>query len=202
MSPDEVLWEGLLQGNQELFLELYNKYYHTLLFIGLKNIKDSQLVKDTIQQLFLYLWEKRGNIRTARNVKSYLVTSFLRKLSEDWDKAGRTSNLHAVDNNYNTQETPLTPEEYLIKKDEQLHLYKLLTSYINELPQRQRELIFLKFYEGLSYEEIVQQTGLSHRTVYNKIHEALKKLRFDISDSQNSQSASLILLIMLFITIN
>ena len=57
MNSDEELWKGLLSGDQELFLALYNKYYHTLLFIGLKEIKDAQLVKDAIQQLLLYLWE-------------------------------------------------------------------------------------------------------------------------------------------------
>lgn len=189
MYSDEALWDGLLHGDQELFLRLYNKYYHTLLFIGLREIKDAQLVKDTIQQLFLYLWEKRRTIHAARNVKSYLVTSFLRKLSDDWKKTGRISGLQVINDEYN-HETPLTPEECLIKKDEQLHLFKLLANYINELPQRQKELIFLKFYEGLSYEEIVQQTGLSHRTVYNKIHEALKKLRVDIADSRQAHSAS------------
>lgn len=48
---------------------------------------------------------------------------------------------------------------------------------INALPARQRELIMLKFYEGLSYEAITQKTGLTHRTVYNKIHEALYKIK-------------------------
>lgn len=200
MNSDEELWKGLLNGDQELFLALYNKYYHTLLFIGLKEIKDAQLVKDAIQQLFLYLWEKRGNIQTANNVKSYLVTSFLRKLSDDWKKTTRISKLQVVSSDYTT-ETPLTPEEYLIKKDEQHRSFEMLQSYINELPARQKELIFMKFYEGLSYDEIVQQTGLSHRTVYNKIHEALKKLKLDIADSRNTHSITLSLLPALLLSL-
>ena len=200
MNSDEELWKGLLSGDQELFLALYNKYYHTLLFIGLKEIKDAQLVKDAIQQLFLYLWEKRGNIQTANNVKSYLVTSFLRKLSDDWKKTTRISKLQVVSSDYTT-ETPLTPEECLIKKDEQHRSFEMLQSYLNELPARQKELIFMKFYEGLSYDEIVQQTGLSHRTVYNKIHEALKKLKLDIAGSRNTHSITLSLLPALLLSL-
>jgi RNA polymerase sigma factor (sigma-70 family) len=195
MNNDDNLWLGLKQGDKEMFLALYKKYYHTLLFIGLKEMKDAQLVKDTIQQLFLYLWEKRETIQVANNVKSYLVTSFLRKLTADWKKSGKVSNLQVVWNNY-SEDTQPTPEEKLIIKDEQHHLFKLLMNHINELPNRQRELIVLKFYEGLTYEEIVHQTGLSHRTVYNKIHEALKKLKLDIVKSQHAKSATL----MLFIT--
>ena len=200
MNSDEELWKGLLSGDQELFLALYNKYYHTLLFIGLKEIKDAQLVKDAIQQLFLYLWEKRGNIQTANNVKSYLVTSFLRKLSDDWKKTTRISKLQVVSSDYTT-ETPLTPEECLIKKDEQHRSFEMLQSYLNELPARQKELIFMKFYEGLSYDEIVQLTGLSHRTVYNKIHEALKKLKLDIAGSRNTHSITLSLLPALLLSL-
>ncbi|MEP7109898.1 MAG: sigma-70 family RNA polymerase sigma factor [Ferruginibacter sp.] len=194
MNNDETLWIGLQQGDKEMFLALYKEYYHCLLFIGLKEIKDAQLVKDTIQQLFLYLWEKRETIKQARNIKSYLVTSFLRNLTTDWKKSVKATNLQVVRDNY-TEDTQLTPEEKLIRKDEQNHLFKLLMNHINELPNRQKELIVLKFYEGLTYEEIVQRTGLSHRTVYNKIHEALKKLKLDMVTSQHSHRVALILLV-------
>ena len=195
MDNDETLWKGLMQSDKERFLALYKKYYHILLFIGLKEIKDAQLVKDTIQQLFLYLWEKRETITEAKNVKSYLVTSFLRKLTVDWKKSGIACNLQVVSNNY-LEDTQSNPEEKLIKKDEQNHLFKLLMNHINELPNRQKELIILKFYEGLTYEEIVQRTGLSHRTVYNKIHEALKKLKLDMVINQHPHSAALMLLVI------
>lgn len=194
MNNDETLWQGLKQGDKDMFLSLYKKYYHCLLFIGLKEIKDAQLVKDTIQQLFLYLWEKRETIKEATNIKSYLVISFLRKLTADWKKSGETCNLQVVSNNY-LEDTQPTPEEKLIKKDEQTHLFKLLMNHVNDLPNRQKELIVLKFYEGLTYEEIVQRTGLSHRTVYNKIHEALKKLKLDMVMRQHSHKVALILLI-------
>jgi RNA polymerase sigma-70 factor (ECF subfamily) len=179
MHTDETLWQGLMKGEKEMFLALYRKYYHSLLFIGLKEIKDASLVKDAIQQQFLYLWEKRETIQEARNVKSYLVTSFLRKLTSDWKKLERTSNLQVAWSN-SIEEPLLTPEESLIVKDGQFQLYKVLISHINALPARQKELIMLKFYEGYSYEEIVQKTGLAHRSVYNKIHEALKKLKLDM----------------------
>ncbi|MEO6549315.1 MAG: sigma-70 family RNA polymerase sigma factor [Ferruginibacter sp.] len=196
MNNDAALWNGVRQGNKEMFLALYKKYYHSLLFIGLKEIKEPQLVKDTIQQLFLYIWEKRETINEAVNVKSYLVTSFLRKLTADWKRSGKFGDLQVAWSIY-AEDTQPTPEEKLIRKEEQSNLFTLLMNHINALPNRQRELIVLKFYEGLSYEEIVQITGLSHRTVYNKIHEALKKLKCELATGHHSHSAGLILLIAL-----
>lgn len=194
MDNDNNLWHGLKQGDKEMFLALYKKYYHTLLFIGVKEIKDAHLVKDIIQQLFLYLWEKRESIQDARDVRSYLITSFLRKLTADWKKNKQSGILEVVWNN-NSEDTQPNPEEKLIRKDEQSHLFKLLMERINELPNRQKELVILKFYEGLTYQEIVERTGLSHRTVYNKIHEGLKKLKLDIVKTQHPRTAALISLL-------
>lgn len=199
MNNDEELWKGLMQGDKELFLALYKKYYHSLLFIGLKEIKDAGLVKDTIQQQFLYLWEKRETIKEAKNVKSYLITSFLRRLNYDWKKSASTGNLEVVWNNYVKDPQP-TPEENLIKKDQQYHLSRLLMNHIKALPNRQKELLVLKFYEGLTYEEIVQKTGLAHRTVYNKIHEALQKLKLEMEKKQYSYIAVLSIVVAFIAT--
>lgn len=188
MNNDEKLWQGLQLGDREMFLALYKKYYHTLLFIGLKEMKDAQLVKDAIHQLFLYLWEKRETIDDARDIKSYLVTSLLRKLITDWKRSKRTGELQVVWSN-NSDEPQLNPEEKLIVKDHTTYLNMILSSKIKELPSRQKELIELRFYEGLNYEEIVSRTGLSHRTVYNKIYEGIKKLKAEIAGSEYSKTA-------------
>lgn len=186
---DDILWKGLMEGDQDMFLALYRKYYHSLLFIGLREIKDAHLVKDAIQQQFLYLWEKRNSIQPAKNVKAYLVSSFLRKLTADWKRSEKTDNLQVAWNN--TEEAPLpTPEESLIWKDEQRQLCRLLMDHVNALPARQKELIILRFYEGLSYDEIVQRTNLTHRTVYNKIHEALKKLKLELEPEKEKERFS------------
>lgn len=195
MYNDEILWKGIMEGDREMFLALYRKYYHSLLFIGLKEIKDAHLVKDAIQQQFLYLWEKRETIQMAKNVRAYLIVSFLRKLTADWKKSEKASNLKVAWNNL-SEEPLTTPEEKLIIKDEQEQLGRLLMSHINALPARQKELILLRFYEGLTYEEIVQRTNLTHRTVYNKIHEALKKLKLELKQGKEKVASGLIVSIL------
>jgi RNA polymerase sigma factor (sigma-70 family) len=177
IHTDNLCWERLLQGDKEALYELYTQYYHTLLFIGLKNIHDSDLVKDVIQQQFLYLWEKRHTLREAKNVRSYLIISFLRRLTSDWVKARRTVNLEVAWSKKEEEGFETSWEEALIIKDDHEAISKNLMAVINALPARQRELILLKFYEGLSYDAITQRTGLTHRTVYNKIHEALDKIK-------------------------
>jgi len=187
MKNDEELWLGLRHGDKEMLVELYQEYYHSLFFVGLKQINDASLVKDAIHELFLYLWEKRETLQPARNIKNYLVTSFLRKLAADCKKSQKNGELHIVWID-SMKDTYLNPEEKLVSKDQHIHLGKLLTDQINELPGRQKELIVLKFYEGLAYEDIVQRTGLTHRTVYNKIHEGLKKLKSNLVKGRSARA--------------
>lgn len=199
MYTDEMLWRGMMAGDRDMFLALYRKYYHSLLFIGLKRIKDPHLVKDAIQQQFLYLWEKRQTIQEAQNVRSYLINSFLRKLATDWIKTEKSTRLEIAWSNIDHEPLP-SPEESLIANQEQRQIHELLMANINALPSRQRELIVMKFYDGLSYDEIVEKTGLTHRTVYNKIHEALKKLKQDLGKEQGTYGAALSILIASIIT--
>lgn len=196
MYNDEMLWRGMMKGDKEMFLALYRKYYHSLLFIGLKEIKDVHLVKDVIQQQFLYLWEKRESISEARDVRAYLITTFLRKLSADWRESEKRGNLMVAWSNLADQQAP-SPEEILIVRSERQDLYEALTEGLNALPVRQKELIIMRFYEGLSYEEIVQRTGLTHRTVYNKVHEAIKKLRLGLDKEESAYRAILSVLLFL-----
>jgi RNA polymerase sigma factor (sigma-70 family) len=199
IHTDNLCWERLRHGDNNALYELYTHYYHTLLFIGLKHIPDADLVKDVIQQQFLYFWEKRHSLREARNVRSYIIISFLRRLTGDWIKARRTINLEVAWSKKEEEYIEFPYEEQLIIKDDNEAICKNLMAVINDLPARQRELIILKFYEGLSYDEITRKTGLTHRTVYNKIHEALEKIRQRLR--QSSVVSAIQTLVLLGITV-
>lgn len=190
MYSDETMWKGIMEGDQEMFVALYREYYHRLLFIGLKQVKDADLVKDAIQQQFLYLWEKRAGLQMAHNIRSYLIISFLRKLNAYNEKNKKTSQLK-VEDICQFMDGIITPEEKMIIKDEKNHMNQYLRNRINSLSPRAKELIILKFYQGLSYDQIVEKTGLTHRTVYNKIHQALKTLKLNIESENVSTSMAI-----------
>ena len=68
-------------------------------------------------------------------------------------------------------------EEYVVAFEEKENTRQVLSKIIQSLPGRQKQLVQLRFYEQLSFEEISARTSLSVRTVYNKLHEALKRIR-------------------------
>jgi RNA polymerase sigma factor (sigma-70 family) len=175
---DNRCWSRLLDGDKEGLFDLYSKYYHSLLFIGLRHVPDADLVKDVIQQQFLYFWEKRTGLLPAKNVKSYIIISFLRRLTSDWVKARKTVSLEVAWSRKEEEDfSEISCEETLILKDGHEAVCRNLAQIINSLPARQRELIQLRFYDGLGYDAMVEKTGLAHRTIYNKIHEALGRIK-------------------------
>jgi len=181
INTDQSSWKDLLDGNKDALYRLYTSYYHTLLFIGLKHTPDAGLVKDVIQQQFLYFWEMRNTLQIARNVRSYIIISFLRRLTNDWVKSRKTVRLEVAWSKKEEEDFfETSAEEKLIEKNNADLISKSLATIINALPARQRELIILKFYEGLGYEDIARKTGLARRTVYNKIHEALGKIKNEV----------------------
>ena len=174
MYKDDDQWKQMKHGDKDIFFSLYKKYYHTLLFIGLKEVRNASIVKDNIQQLFLSIWEKRRSIESARNIKSYLIFTFLEKFNIDGGKFGLKAN------GLQTGDLKTSPEELITSKGQKTSLGKLLTDRLDALPGRQMELMVMRFYEGLSYEEIIEKTGLTYGIVYDRIYEGLKKLKLDM----------------------
>jgi RNA polymerase sigma-70 factor (ECF subfamily) len=198
---DQSNWTELQNGNKDALYRLYTDYYHILLFIGLKHTHDAGLVKDVIQQQFLYFWEMKNSLRTARNVRSYIIISFLRRLTNDWVKSRKTVHLEvAWSKNEEEDFLEKSAEEKLIEKNSAELINKSLADIINGLPTRQRELIILKFYEGLSYDDIVRKTGLTRRTIYNKIHEALAKIKNEVlhAPARSAIRSNFLLIVTLF----
>ena len=195
---DNRCWARLLDGDKEGLFDLYSRYYHSLLFIGLKHIPDSDLVKDVIQQQFLYFWEKRATLLPAKNVKSYIIISFLRRLTGDWVRARKTVPLEVAWSRKEEEEySECSCEETLILKDAHDSICRNLAQIINSLPARQRELIQLRFYDGLGYDAMVEKTGLTHRTIYNKIHEALGRIKQGLTNAPASAGIKSVLYLLL-----
>lgn len=68
--------------------------------------------------------------------------------------------------------------QFIIEQEESKRIL-ILKNAILDLPKRQRELIKLRYYHGLSYDEIAEKTQLTKRSIYNQIHTAIKSLKLN-----------------------
>lgn len=172
---ESVLWVKFQNGDTNALFTIYEMLHADLFKCGKHITSDDELVKDTINQFFLYLWDKKNNLNVPENLKSYTLVSFKRKLIAEISISKKTNPL----SDFEPVPEP-SYEDHLIEIQSQLELQLKVKNAMDKLPKRQRELITLKYYDELTFEEISQKTSLSIRTVYNKLHEATKFLRKEI----------------------
>jgi RNA polymerase sigma factor (sigma-70 family) len=173
---DEELCLLLRKGERKILSYIFHKYYNDLLFFGLKIYKDRDLVEDMIQELFLVLWKNRKNIGSILSIKSYLLISLKRAIL----RKIKSNKLNESNLSYflkSGDEFTFSHEDLTIQFEKYSQETELLIESINRLPNRQKEAIFLKYYEGLSYEEVEEVMSLNYQSVVNLIHKAIKNLR-------------------------
>lgn len=196
-NKDTELWNRFRQGEEQALYTLYDQYYHLLLFLGLKICTNSEPVKDCIQQVFLYLWEKKESLGIVNNVKSYIITSFKRRLLLQLQQEKKDNGLLSLWMNQEPGDDIPSSEQVLIQQQQHKEAVGRIQEAITLLSPRQKELINLRFYEERSYEEIVNITGLTHRTVYNHLYEALKTLKLSLEEDLKSGKLNLKMLLLL-----
>jgi RNA polymerase sigma-70 factor (ECF subfamily) len=173
VERDKVLWKEMKEGNKFAFREIFELYSNLVFQYGLSLTKDRELVKDCVQELFIILWTQREHLGMARSIKYYLFFSLRRLLlkNRNYSKKIISLSLFNGENVSDPQELPMLQKEQKNKNE------GLLSGEIDKLPCRQREAIFLKFYQQLDNEEITQIMNLNSQVVRNTLCKALKNLR-------------------------
>lgn len=164
------------EGNHAMYKVIYLHYYHYLTFIALKKGFSTAKTNDSLNELFLYVWENREKLAHIDNHHNYLLTVFLRKL---YKKEISTEECLSYDQLPDLAFSPSVEEEYIAKGSQQ-QISDILNRFIGQLPAKQRSLIYQKFYLGLSYNEIAIANHISINTVYNTIYKAVDKLKTTI----------------------
>lgn len=172
-------WSSLKNGNPDALESLYKLYSNALYNYGSKFTADKDLIKECIQELFVGLWTRRDFISSPADVKNYLFKSF--RLSVFKKAALINKNDEYVETEDYPFSVTVSIEDDIISAEKNDALKKRLESTISTLTDRQREAIFLKFYENLSYEEIAEVMGISVKATYKLMARSLSFLRDNLS---------------------
>ena len=172
---DEVLWNSFKKGNELALSMLYKKYVQRLYDYGMNTSRDHDLVLDCLQELFLRLWNKRETVSEITAVKPYLYKSFRRLLIHQLVEQRKL--LTFLAGQATAFEFALSIESTLIEDEVRAERMKNLRACIQSLTKGQREVIYLKFFNDLSYREIADVTEIRVDSVYNLVSKAIEVLR-------------------------
>lgn len=174
-TKDHADWIALIKGDKHSFENLFKRHYSSLHQYGYKLTGDASVVDDCLQEMFLYIFEKRQKLGEVKYVRAYLFKSFRRLLLRTMRNRQK---LVYVSLNESWKVVPNELEMIETLERQRKYLVKL----INELSPREREMIYMRYYNDLSIQEIAEVLSISYRAVVNTLYKAMVKLRENRSE--------------------
>ncbi|MBD2753038.1 RNA polymerase sigma factor [Spirosoma validum] len=170
----QELWQRFKTGDERALGELARGHYPSLYNYGLQMTSDSELVWDTIQDMFLELWDRRDKIGDAVFVRAYLLKALRYKLL----KAQSHRTTVTIDESKSINGLfSASVEEEIIDNEVHAEQTRLLHQLMSTLTKRQQEVLYLRFYQNLENYEIAQIMGMERQSVANLLHRTFKELR-------------------------
>ena len=189
-QEDKSLIIQIRSGDYAAFTLLYNKYIRPLTQYGLKFIPDLPAVEDCLHDVFVWVWTNRQKLDIHYSVKSYLFKSVRTSIIHVLEKQDRLQSLQTDDEHAYSFELQLTPEGLFLHNENTRLVRQQIVQVLLALTPKQKEVIYLRDYDGLHFEDIAQSMNLSVKACYKLMGRAIATLR-------ENMPGSLVLLIVL-----
>ena len=174
-NDDFALWQLFKSGDKESFQAIYFSHFNSLYEYGIRIINDKESVKDSIHDLFLKLWNNKSTLGEIKSIRPYLLVSLRAILYNKQEKISRVK-LIEIDEQL-PFEMVFSVESAFIKKETQSAQAQKLLEALNQLTPRQKEVIYLRYFEDLDYEEIATIMNINVKATYKLVARGLDTLR-------------------------
>ncbi len=174
-TSDTIIWDSFRQGNKDALALLFKRHYAELFRYGLKIAGDSDLVNDALQDLFIEIWHQKSPAPVV-SIKAYLLKSLRYKLLKAVKSVhGLPSFIKAPEDVFD-----IGHEAFLIQSEQDKENVDKVLAAIQQLPPRQKEIIYLRFYLNLSYQEICAVMHIEYQVARNQMSTALKNMKREL----------------------
>lgn len=179
LTDDKELYLKLKEGDERAFKVLFQKYYAPMCHFARQFLKDSEMAEETVQDLFVRIWEKRDSLNIETSFKHYFFRSVRNQcLNQLQHQKIRNQYASAI---LESSYQEIDQEQYYLEVD----LIERIEKSINALPTKRQEIFRLSRERGLKYKEIAEELNISVKTVEAQMGLALKYLRDELKDFSN-----------------
>ena len=177
MSSKEELFifKRMSEGDEKAFRFFFDKYYTDLCNFVNQYLNYPEMAEELVQDVFVYLWEKKSDISLHTSVKAYLYLASKNK-SLNYLRNAKTK-IRLLENYRKENDEIQATSDLFLDSDE---LKNILDKSIDSLPDRCREIFLLSRQSELSHKEIANKLNISPKSVENQIGIALKRLRDEL----------------------
>ncbi|MCF2489381.1 RNA polymerase sigma factor [Dyadobacter sp. CY347] len=176
---EQEYWKEMCGGNAAAFEKLYSYFANDLFRYGYRVCTNYELVQDSIQDLFLHLWNKRSQLREVASPRFYLYRSLRNKLirSSESDRFVFSADGDLADNWFPNEKDIET--SWIMDENNRIQL-EMLHEALQKLPIRQQEAIQLRYYHDFSADEIARIMNINTQSVRNLQNRAMQQLRAEL----------------------
>ena len=165
------LWENLLQGDLNALEQIYTSFHADLYHYALKITSQVDLAEDALQDVFVDIWTHRSTLGRIQSLRAYLLRSVRNQCLKLLKRQQRFTDISEADNF-----DLIVPEELQLV-DSSKAIKQAISIGMKKLSPRQREVLYLKYYNNLDYEELSEVLEINYQSVINHMHKAMIKLR-------------------------
>lgn len=171
------LWQQLKNGSELALGKLIKKYFNLLQNYGNKFSREEDFVKDCVQEVFIEIWNRQRTISQPDSVRAYLFSCVRKKVLRDSfrQKIIKSDEINDIENDINFVD--FSPELAIIEQENLNEITQKVANLLNKLPKRQREVIYLRFYQNLERDEIAEIMNVNSQSVSNFLQVAFKTFR-------------------------
>ena len=166
-------WDQFIAGEEEAFAWLYKNHASLLYEYGMRFTSDDDLVKDCMHDLFLALYKNKKNITKPRNIKAYLLVSLKNRLLNALKHSSLSDRAEYDDYMFDLVDS--VEDEYIESESEEA-IKKIVEFVLSKLSPRQKEIIYYRYIQELTMDEICELMDLSYQSAQNLIQKAFHKI--------------------------
>lgn len=176
----DQLVADLSQGSVEAYSAIYRHYYPRLYRYALQIYPHVPLVEDVLQDFFTYLAEHCRKLKKVSNFEVYLFQSVKRNL---FARLSRQQRSRQSQDRYHARTEPLldqtapAADQQLLDRESTERRRQSLENAMASLPEHQREILYLRYFEEMSYQEICDILDVNHQVARNYTSRAIRQLK-------------------------
>ena len=176
MTEDQQLWGQLKQGKRDAFDLIYRNNIDVLYKYGYKFTKDTNLIEDCISDLFIYIWKNREGLADTTAIRPYLLISSRNRIIKDLKKNQKTKlgDKETMETHFDLE---LSKEHAIVQEESIIENKALIDEAFKNLSPREKEAVYLKYYNHMPTDEICKVMNISNQSVRNVLSSAIKKMR-------------------------
>ena len=170
-NSDAELIQKIIESSESAFKLLFTKYYGSLVKFCLYRIRNFDVSKDLVQEIFTNLWLSRSHLNPEKSIKAYLYKSALNQIINL--KKHSSSQNFSLDDSIAAKKNP---------DGSDLENRIDLVSAVEKLPEKLKTVFMLSRIEGFKYSEIAEICNISVKAVEKRMTKTFKLLRKFLSN--------------------